>query len=260
MKIAFIGDISAKPGRLAVKAYLEKYRSEVDVVIANIENAAHGLGATIAIVEELHDYGVDFFTSGNDIWRQQDIIRYMELEDALVIRPMNYPAYYPGRGYKLLHIGGKTILILNLLGTVFMDTEINNPFKVVDDFLTTFTEKVDIIFVDFHAEATSEKIAMGFYLDGRVSAVVGTHTHVQTADERILPKGTAYITDVGMAGTVNSVLWVKTDIALDKMLHPYMFKKFEVEEEKPWSVQSVHIEINEANTVTSIQRVVYSVE
>ncbi len=263
MKILFIGDISAKPGRLAVKDFLQKYKQEVDLVIANCENAAHGIGATVEVINELQSYGVDYFTSGNDIWHQQAFVEYLNKEDSLVIRPYNYPEYFPGKGYKVIQVGDKTILLLNLIGKVFIKEEVLNPFRIADEFLRKVQfgqlhdvpDKVDIIFVDFHAEATSEKVAMGFFLDGRVQAVVGTHTHVQTSDDRILDKGTAYITDVGMAGSLNSVLWVKYETIINKMLNPYHFERFEVEEKKPWMVNSVLVTIDEKNVVKSIERI-----
>lgn len=265
MKILFIGDISAKPGRLAVKEFLQEYKA--DIVIANCENAAHGIGATRGIIEELHGYGVDFFTSGNDIWHQSDFYQYLDEPDSLVIRPLNYPQYFPGKGFKVLTIKDKHILIINLIGTVFIKEETNNPFRTIDDFfrllsidkIEGITEKIDYTIIDFHAEATSEKVAMGFFLDGRVSAVLGTHTHVQTADNRILPKGTAYITDVGMAGSLNSVLWVKYETIIKKMLNPYQFERFEVEEKKPWMVNAVVLDIDETNVVRSIERINYTV-
>jgi metallophosphoesterase (TIGR00282 family) len=265
--ILFIGDISAKPGRLAVKEFLAEKKKDYDLVIANGENAAHGVGATIEIIEELHSYGVDYFTSGNDIWHKDVIFEYLNDQKGLLIRPMNYPAYYPGKGYKLMKVNGKNILLINLIGTVFIKEQVLNPFRTVEEFLgkvergsvEDLPERIDSIIVDFHAEATSEKVTMGFFLDGRVSAILGTHTHVQTADERILPKGSAYITDVGMSGSLNSVLWVKYESVIVKMMNPYHFERFEVEESKPWLVNAVSLSINETNVVESIQRTNYQV-
>ena len=267
MKILFIGDISAKPGRLAVKDFLEKMRNDVDLVIANCENSAHGIGATEDTINELSGYGVDYFTSGNDIWRQTPFMEYLDSPESKVIRPLNYPQYYPGKGYIFFQKNGKNILLVNLIGTVFMKEEVFNPFRSVEELLMKIdTDQIkdipmrpDIILVDFHAEATSEKITMGFFLDGKVEAVLGTHTHVQTSDERILPNGTAYITDVGMAGSLNSVLWVSYDSIIEKMLNPFKFSKFVVEEKRPWVVSSALIEIDEENTVKSIQRLTHTV-
>lgn len=257
MRILFIGDVSAKPGRLAIKSYLKEVRNQFDLIIANCENSAHGLGATMETIDELHTYGVDYFTSGNDIWHQPNFSDYLDLEESLVIRPLNYPSYYPGKGFKLIERGGKKVLLLNLIGTVFMKEQVLNPFHEIDDFLSrnALVKEADIILVDFHAEATSEKITMGFFLDGRVHAVMGTHTHVQTADERILAKGTAYITDVGMSGSLNSVLWVKYESSIKKSLFPYRHERYEVEEKKPWVVDGITLEIDKNNVVTSIKKV-----
>jgi len=207
MKILFIGDIVGKPGRQAIKELVPAIvkKRKIGFVIANAENAAGGSGITPDITEELLDYGVDVLTSGDHIWKKKEIVEFIDQEPRL-LRPANYPQGVPGRGMNILKAkNGSKIAVINLLGRVFMST-VDCPFAVAQKLIEDLKKKTPIIIVDMHAEATSEKLAMGRYLDGIVTAVLGTHTHVQTADERILPKGTAYITDVGMAGPYESIL------------------------------------------------------
>jgi metallophosphoesterase (TIGR00282 family) len=206
MNILFIGDIVGKPGRQAVKSLLPelKIKYELDLVIANGENMAGGLGMTMPTYEEMIEAGIDFFTSGNHIFRKEDFAIRLNDENIKVIRPINYPEGTPGRGYAILEKDGKKILLINVIGRAFFDEMFTDPYKAVD--LTLKKEKADIIIVDHHAEATSNKAILAYYLDGQVTAVLGTHTHVPTADARILPKGTAFITDVGMVGVLNSSL------------------------------------------------------
>ena len=215
MRILMIGDVIGKPGRNAVRALLPKLKTEqnVDFVIANGENTAGGFGITLDTAYELLDSGVDILTSGNHIWDQKEIIPHMD-EGLPLIRPANYPDA-PGRGY---WIDGD-VMVLNLMGRVFMPA-LDCPFRAATRILEEMqqSENPKVIVVDFHAEATSEKQAMGWYLDGRVSAVFGTHTHVGTVDARILPKGTAYLTDIGMTGPVDSVIGSDTDAVLDRFL------------------------------------------
>ncbi len=215
MRILMIGDIIGQPGRRAVKRLLPDLRREwnIDLVIANGENAAGGFGITLETAEELLESGVDVLTSGNHIWDQKEIIPHMD-EGLPLIRPANYPDA-PGRG-RLTHNG---VTVVNLMGRVFMPT-LDCPFRTADQLLADLAppESPSIIFVDFHAEATSEKQGMGWFLDGRVSAVLGTHTHVGTVDARILPRGTAYLTDVGMTGPVNSVIGSDTNAVLERFL------------------------------------------
>lgn len=203
MKVLAIGDVIGRPGRLALARVLPRLRDQhgIDVVIANGENIAGGIGITPAALEELRGTGVDVVTSGNHVWRHKDIIPYLDDADYPVVRPLNYPPAVAGKGW-CLHCG---LVVVNLIGRVFMSSY-DCPFRAMDALLEELPEGARAIFVDFHAEATSEKIAMGRYLDGRVSAVVGTHTHVGTTDARILPRGTAYVTDIGMAGPVESVI------------------------------------------------------
>jgi metallophosphoesterase (TIGR00282 family) len=214
LNILAIGDIIGKPGRNAVKEILPGLCDEhnTDLVVGNGENAAGGLGLTPGTAEDLFDSGIDVITSGNHIWTHNDIIPYLNSELA-ILRPLNYPPINPGRGYLVKN----NVLIVNLLGRVFMG-HVDCPFRAMDQLLAEFEHKSIPIIVDFHAEATSEKVAMGRYLDGRVSAVVGTHTHVGTADARILPGGTAYVTDIGMVGPRDSVIGDDPDSVIKRFL------------------------------------------
>ncbi len=215
MRILMVGDVIGKPGRRAVKTLIPALRQEhgIDLVIANGENTAGGFGLTWDTACELLENGVDVLTSGNHIWDQKEIIPYLE-EGLPLVRPANYPDA-PGRG-TLVH---DNVMVVNLIGRVFMPP-LDCPFRTADRILqkTEGSELPPVIIVDFHAEATSEKQAMGWYLDGRVSAVVGTHTHVGTVDSRILPKGTAYITDVGMTGPMDSVIGSDTVAVMERFL------------------------------------------
>jgi 2',3'-cyclic-nucleotide 2'-phosphodiesterase len=220
MQILFIGDIFGKPGRdiarRAIPALIEQ--RSIDFVIANVENSAAGFGVTGDIADVILGYGVDAMTSGNHIWDKKEVFDYMPREPRL-LRPANYPAGVPGRGSFVGRTRtGEPIGVLNLMGRVFM-TPLDDPFAVALREIETLRAKARVIFVDFHAEATSEKISMAWHLDGRVTAVVGTHTHVQTADERVLPKGTACLTDVGMTGPHESVIGVTVEAALGRFLN-----------------------------------------
>lgn len=218
MKILFIGDIVGKPGRAlvrdAVRPLVEHHG--IDLVVANVENAAGGNGITRRIGEAIRDYGVDVMTTGNHVWDKREALDYIELEPRL-LRPANYPVA-PGHGQVVVTAkSGDEVGVVNVMGRVFM-APLDNPFTVVDEMLTQLRERAAIVLVDFHAEATSEKVAMGWHLDGRVTAMVGTHTHVQAADARVLPDGTAYITDVGMTGPHDSVIGVDKGVVLRRFL------------------------------------------
>ncbi|HZQ68537.1 MAG TPA: TIGR00282 family metallophosphoesterase [Terriglobales bacterium] len=224
MRILFIGDIFGRPGRLIVRERLPELTRQFapDLIIANGENAAAGFGITPPLAEELFDLGVDVVTTGNHIWDKREIIDYFEMADGnehsparRVLRPANYPAGMPGWGVYQGAKNGTPYAVINLQGRVFMGSN-DDPFRGADQLLSAITAK--IVFVDFHAEATSEKIALGWYLDGRVTAVVGTHTHVPTADELVLPSGTAFITDVGMTGPYDGVIGVKRELVVNKFL------------------------------------------
>lgn len=227
MNVLFIGDVVGAPGRRALEELLSRVvdRHFIDLVITNCENASGGLGITPVIADQLLALGIDVLTSGNHIWKHKEILPYLEATDRL-LRPANYPPGTPGQGLSLVETAaGEKAAVLNLEGRVFMNP-LECPFRTVDTLLATIPPQVKIIIVDMHAEATSEKQALGWHLDGRVSAVVGTHTHVQTADERILPGGTGYITDAGMTGPVDSVIGMKKEIILERFLSqlPQPFK------------------------------------
>jgi 2',3'-cyclic-nucleotide 2'-phosphodiesterase len=219
MKILFVGDIFGKPGRDIARRGIPVLVEQrgIDFVIANVENSAAGFGVTGDIAETILSYGVDAMTSGNHVWDKKEVLEYIPRQ-AKLLRPANFPAGVPGRGSYLGRTrSGDPIGVLNLMGRVFM-TPIDDPFAVALREIEILRAKARVILVDFHAEATSEKLAMGWHLDGRVTAVVGTHTHVQTADERILPKGTAYQTDVGMTGPHDSIIGVNIEAALGRFL------------------------------------------
>jgi metallophosphoesterase (TIGR00282 family) len=225
MRILFIGDIFGRPGRTIVRDRLKQLASDhqIDLIIANGENAAAGFGITPALAEELFETGIEVLTTGNHVWDKREIIEYFESADGnpysparRVLRPANYPAGMPGSGlYEGRTKGDVPYAVMNLQGRVFM-TSNDDPFRKADELLKEVKAKV--ILVDIHAEATSEKVSMGWYLDGRVSAVLGTHTHVPTADERVLPGGTAYQTDVGMTGPYDSVIGVRKELIIQRFL------------------------------------------
>jgi len=214
MLILMIGDVIGKPGRQAVQKLLPGLRQQykLDMVIANAENAAGGLGLTLTTAEELLEAGVDVLTSGNHIWDRREIIPYLD-EDIPILRPLNYPPGVPGKGY----ITKGKALVVNLIGRTFIGN-FDCPFRAMDQLLSELKDRQPVIIVDFHAEATSEKMAMGRYLDGRVSATLGTHTHIGTIDARLLPQGTAYITDIGMTGPIDSVIGDDTESVLRRFL------------------------------------------
>lgn len=219
MKVLFIGDIVGKTGRNATKSLLpvvvNKYK--IDLVIANGENAAAGFGITSDIVSELLGYGVHVITTGNHVWDKKEFVPRISKE-GLVLRPLNYPPGVPGYGSLVYPLNDFTkVAVINLSGRVFMQC-VDCPFRVGKEEIEKLSSQTKIIIVDFHAEATSEKIAFGYYVDGKVSAVIGTHTHVQTADEKILPGGTAYITDVGMTGPSESVIGIEKEQIIERFL------------------------------------------
>ena len=227
MNILLIGDVVGRPGRELVRkglrAIIEVHG--VDFVIANAENAAAGFGVTKDLGDALLESGIDVMTSGNHIWDKKEVIDYIKAQPRL-LRPANYPAGVPGRGSTVADTGdGRAVGVINVMGRVFM-LPIDDPFAVVLREIDAIRHRTRVIIVDFHAEATSEKIAMGWHLDGRVTAIIGTHTHVQTADERILPKGTAYLTDVGMTGPHDSIIGMEVGPSLGRFLNG-MPSKFE---------------------------------
>jgi metallophosphoesterase (TIGR00282 family) len=252
MKILFIGDIVGKPGRLAVRELLPEIIEErgIDFVIANCENAASGFGVTLDIIQDLYKYNIDVLTSGNHIWDKKEVMGFIDHFDAL-LRPANYPDGAPGHGSVLAHAqDGTAVGVINLQGRIFM-SPIDCPFRVADREIEKL-KKARIIIVDIHAEASSEKIALSWYLDSRVSAVLGTHTHVQTADERILPGGTASITDVGMTGPLESVIGMQKDAIIQRFL-TQIPNKFDVAKGNV-RLQGVVIDVAADGKATSIER------
>ncbi len=219
MKILFIGDIVGKTGRKALKEGVPKLvdKLKIDFIIANVENAAGGFGVTESVGKEIFSLGVNVLTSGNHIWDKKEAITYIAKESRL-LRPANYPQEVPGYGSIVINTSaGEKIAVLNLSGRVFMN-QLDCPFKAAKREIPKLKEQTKVIVIDFHAEATSEKSAFGWFLDGEVSAVIGTHTHVQTSDEKILPKGTAFITDVGMTGPIDSIIGIKREQIINKFL------------------------------------------
>jgi hypothetical protein len=218
LTVLCVGDVFGEPGRRAIQALLPRLRKqhEADLTVVNVENAAAGAGVTPPIARAFLDQGVDVMTSGNHIWDKKEIIDYIVKEN-LLLRPANYPEGTPGVGSIVVKAGPHRVAVLNLMGRVFLPS-LDCPFRKADEEIARLRQETPLIVVDMHSEATSEAQAMGWYLDGRVSAVVGTHRHVQTADERVLPRGTAYITDLGMTGPTDSVIGVDPAIALQRFL------------------------------------------
>jgi len=227
LRVLMVGDIVGRPGRRAVKVLLKNYRKKynIDMIIANGENAAGGNGINNSIANELYDCGIDIITMGNHTWDKREILEFID-HDYSLIRPANYPSGTPGRGSVIYKQDGIKIGVINLAGRVFL-APLDCPFRTAEKLVENIRKETPIIIIDFHAEATSEKIAFGWHMDGRASAVIGTHTHVQTADERILPQGTGYITDVGMTGPRDSVLGVDKEMVIKKFV-TQMPVRFEV--------------------------------
>lgn len=255
MKILFIGDIMGKAGRKAIEEQLpglvDSYR--IDLCIANCENAAGGFGVTPEIADQLFEAGIQVLTSGNHIWDKKEILPYLDQRSRL-LRPANYPSEVPGGGSVVCEaLSGERVAVLNLQGRVFMEC-IDCPFQVADREIPRLRAQTPVIVVDIHAETTSEKCAMGWYLDGKASAVVGTHTHIPTADEKILPAGTAYITDVGMTGPVDSIIGIQREPVLRRFLNQ-MPQKFDPAK-GPGQLQAVLLEIDaETGRAQGITRV-----
>lgn len=254
-KILFIGDIIGKPGRIAVRELLPKLVGEYspDLVIANGENAAGGFGITPEVAEELKRLQIDVITSGNHIWDKKDVYDYLKGEKRL-LRPANYPPGAPGAGYAVYECpSGARVGVVNLLGRVFMDN-VDCPFRTGKEIVSKLKEETPVIFVDMHAETTSEKAAIGWHLDGLASAVAGTHTHIQTSDERILPNGTAFITDAGMTGPTDSVIGMQKDSIIQRFL-TQMPVKFDVAS-KGIELQGVFIKVNSSDgRAVNIERI-----
>ncbi|MDG5789021.1 TIGR00282 family metallophosphoesterase [Evansella sp. AB-P1] len=259
MKVLFIADVVGSPGRNALKDYLHKLKlkHQPDVTIVNGENAASGKGITEKIYHEIKEMGADVITLGNHAWDKKEIFDFIDNVSDLV-RPANFPKGTPGVGYLIKKVGNKKIAIINGQGRTFM-APIDCPFTVLNDIVQEVRKKTPYIFVDFHAEATSEKQAMGWYLDGQVSAVVGTHTHVQTADERILHGGTAYITDVGMTGPYDGILGVDKDVVINRFMTS-LPARFEVTQGRE-QLNGVILTLNDKTGLAdSIQRITINEE
>jgi len=253
LKILFVADVVGHPGRDAVKALLPGLRNELrpDLVILNGENAAGGFGLTAKIAAELKGAGADVITTGNHVFAQKEFVGELPNLER-VLRPANYPAPAPGQGWCLVDAGGHQVLVMNLIGRIFLDP-LDDPFRAADAILAAPPE-TPVVFCDMHAEATSEKTAMGWYLNGRVSAVVGTHTHIPTADARVLPGGTAYVTDVGMVGPRDGCIGMDKDVVIQRFLSgvPNRF----VVAPGPVTFNSVLVTISSSTgRATSIQRV-----
>ena len=255
MKLLFVGDIFGKPGREIARRAIPALVAArgIDLVIANVENSAAGFGVTGDIADTILELGVDVMTSGNHVWDKKEVLEYIARQPRL-LRPGNFPAGVPGRGSYLARTRtGEPVGVINLMGRVFM-TPLDDPFALAVKEIDALRSKTRVILVDFHAEATSEKVAMGWHLDGRATAVIGTHTHVQTADERILPKGTAYLTDAGMTGPHDSIIGVTIDAALGRFLNA-MPAKFEAASGNP-RLNAVVITADAATgRATAIERV-----
>ncbi len=257
MKILFIGDIVGSPGREAIKKLVNPLKQElqIDFVIANAENASGGSGITSKVATELFDCGVDVITSGDHIWKKSEIFELINQEER-ILRPLNFPSGAPGSGAKVFKAkNGVKVGVINVNGRVFMDA-LDCPFKTTLAASQELAKETKIIIVDIHAEATSEKVALGWYLDGKVSAILGTHTHIQTADEKILPKGTAYITDVGMTGPYDSVIGRRVEDVLTRFLSLIPIK-FEVAQDNiqlHGALIDVDVKTGKATSILRIQK------
>jgi len=257
--ILALGDVVGRPGRQALRALIPQYRQKmaIDLVIANGENAAGGSGLDVKCAQEIRDAGVDIITLGDHTWQRGEINDYLEKNKDWCIRPTNYPPGAPGSGYAIKQVNNLSIGVFNIIGRVFINQFLDCPFRAADTLIAGPLKSCDVIICDMHAEATSEKRAMGYFLDGRATLVFGTHTHVQTADEAILPKGTAYITDLGMCGPSQSVLGLSTQISIDRFVtglkHSYQVA------EGPVALHGVLVKVDsESHKAQSIERVVLS--
>lgn len=257
IRVLMVGDVVGVAGRAVFQRHINalKTRYNIDAIIVNGENSSsRGRGIAPRIMHFFKHHGVDVVTSGNHIWQDKEIYRYLQEHNDL-LRPDNFPAQCPGKGVTTFAAKGVVIGVLNLQGNVFMKEQVSCPFRAADSALTFLRSKTAIILVDFHAETTAEKMALGFYLDGRVSAVVGTHTHVQTADSRILPGGTAFLTDLGMCGSYNSMIGMKKESVIQSFL-TQMPHKFEVETKGPFIMCGALIDITKkTGQAAAIERV-----
>lgn len=259
MKVLVLGDVIGKPGRTALRNILPRLIEErsIDFVIANGENTAGGIGINPKTSDFLLDSGVDVITTGNHVYKKKEIYSYIDKQQRL-LKPANYPPGTPGKGFYIYDAADKKLAVISLCGRVFIG-ELDCPFRAIDDVLEKIKTKTNLIIVDFHAEVTSEKIAMGWYLDGRVSAVLGTHTHVQTADEKILPKGSAYITDIGMTGPQDSVIGVRKELIIERF-KTQMPQRFIVAKNDIW-LNGVMVDIDpESGRAEKIERLNFKID
>jgi metallophosphoesterase (TIGR00282 family) len=252
VKILFIGDVVGSAGRAVVEGLLPGLREseQLDFAVVNGENAAGGVGITAKTARALFDAGADAITLGNHAYRHKDVYELLD-RDERIVRPANYPKASPGRGYTVVEREGKRLGVLNLSGMLYLEAA-RSPFPEADAALAELRDRTDHVLVDMHAEATSEKVAMGWHLDGRVTACVGTHTHIATADARVLPGGTAYVTDVGMTGARDGVIGVRREQALERFL-TQVPTRFEPSDEDPW-LNAVVIEADDSGRATSIRQ------
>ncbi len=255
MRVLFLGDIVGSPGRTVIEDYMTKLKEKYHphIIIANGENAAGGRGINEKILKQFFQTGINIVTMGNHTWDQKEIFDFIDNHNHL-IRPANFPKGTPGKGYTIFNYNAYKLAVINIQGRTFLPP-IDCPFRIVNEIIEEVKKETPNIIVDFHGEATSEKQAMGWFLDGKVSAVVGTHTHVQTADERILPKGTAYITDIGMVGPYDGILGMMRESVIEKFITS-LPQRFEVDKEGRWQLNGVIIDIDPKSGKTSnIERV-----
>jgi len=259
MKLLFIGDLVGRPGRAVTKSVLPglKRKYSPDVIMANGENSAAGVGITKKVYNELIGYGIQVITMGNHIWDRKEFLPDID-SCPNIIRPANYPEGIPGVGYKVFSIAGFKFGVINLLGRIFMGCT-DDPFRVADEIIKKISQETKIIIIDFHGEATSEKNAFAWYVDGRVSAVIGTHTHIQTADSRILPAGTSFISDAGMVGAYDAVIGVQKEQIIKRFLTSIP-EHFEPEKKGPGVFNGVYAEIDDNGKTTKIERIYEVVE
>ena len=253
MRLLFIGDVVGKPGREALAATLPKLRAErmPDLVVANGENSAGGVGITPETADQMFTAGVDVITLGNHTYRHRDIYPYLD-SNGRIVRPLNFPESNPGRGYTVTEAAGMRVAVINLSGQMHLQVD-RSPFEAIDELLEQMAGAADAYFVDFHAELTSEKVAMGWHLDGRVAAVLGTHTHVPTSDARVLPGGTAHMTDVGMTGSRAGVIGVRREQALEAF-RTQMPVRFDTADEDVW-IMGAAVDVGDDGLARGIEQI-----
>lgn len=262
INVLMFGDVVARAGRTALRQALPALKEEhqPDILLCNVENLAHGKGVTKATIDELNALGFTAYTSGNHVWSKKEGISLIENSTGNILRPANYPPEVPGKGHMLIPCGAFSVLLINLIGRVFFKDHYEDPFRTFDAILKQYADhQLAAVIVDFHCEATSEKVAFAHYVDGRASLVAGTHTHVPTADARILEKGTGTITDIGMTASEDSVLGVEKEIIIDKFLHQ-MPKAHEPETEPPYVVNAlvahIHPQTRKTEKIAQIRQII----